>query len=447
MKKISLVVCAIGLNLFSNPYPDPKKVPVDPPYIPKIKTHTKLSIQKLKEQGAEVIRVDVRWTPNPETYILDRVALEVSGTEALAKRSQHVPQFGSYIGTLKSSKTGRVLAYDSVGTGMEYRLLTRGMTFRFPTTLEKVEFSLTAENPQTGKMEEVLKSVIDPTTLPALTAGTADVRQLKKASQLPLIRLNVYADGYVPAKGGTADVFFKDAQHVVDALQQNNFPEYDRFEMVAVYQPSKTQLGKAKDLGTPVPVRDSFLGLYYPYWDDFGRWYNIVYPTSEKKLRDGLGIIPYDYAFILVDNSEYWGIGNFNVFTAIPSRHPSFTYLLTHEFGHFFGLNEEYESGGKTELAFAPEMQEPWSQNITFHPKKEDLKWAQFVESSTSLPTPSSSWHSNGPWGAYKGGYAQTEPMGKSHKPGLSCIMKSDTKFCPICKDAITKKIQFDAGM
>lgn len=443
MKKIGLVLFATSLTLFSNPYPDPKKVPVDPPYIPKNIEHKKLSVGELKKQAKEVIRIDIVWSGNPEKYVLDRAAIELSGTEALARRSTQKPEFGSYIGTLKSKSTKAVLSYDSVGTGMEYRLLTRGMTFRFPLVNEKVDFTLTAEAPSNGKMEDVLTVSIDPTTLTTLNNGEAEVRELKKASLSPALRLNIYADGY---QSGTQETFFKDAQHVVDALQQNNFPGFERFEMVGIFKSSNQMLGKAKNLGMPVPVRDSFLGLYYPYWDNFGRWYNIVYPTSEKKLRDGLGIIPYDYAFVLIDDSNYWGIGNFNVFTAIPSRHPSFTYLLTHEFGHFFGLNEEYESGGKTELAFAPGVSEPWSQNITFHPKREELKWIQFVETSTSLPTPSSVWESNGPWGAYKGGYAQTEPLKKSHKPGMYCIMESGTKFCPICKDAIHKKIQFDLG-
>jgi len=447
MKKLLFTLCIASFNLFANPYPDPTQVPVDPPYRNKTYLLKKLSAIELREKGVEVIRVDVQWSSPQETYTISRIVLENSGTEALEKRSKLKPTLGSYIGELRSNKTALPLYYDSVGTGMELRFLTRGMTFRFPKISEQVDFVLTAENPKTGRMEEVLRQTIDPHNITPITPETVEVRELKKATVSPSIMVNIYSEGYSSSNELGSAAFFKDAQRVVDALESNHFPGFDRFEMVAAYKISNTQLGKAKNLGMPIPIRDSYLGLYYPYWNDISRWYNIVYPTSEKKFRDGVGVIPYDYAIALVDSSEYWGMGNYNVFTAIPTRHPSFTYLLTHEFGHFFGLNEEYEGGGKTELAFAPEILEPWSQNITFHPKKEELKWIEFVEPSTALPTPAMAWQANGPWGAYRGGYAQTEPLRKSHKPGLSCIMKNGTKFCPICKAAIEKKILYDVGL
>jgi hypothetical protein len=217
-------------------------------------------------------------------------------------------------------------------------------------------------------------------------------------------------------------------------------------EMRAVFAPSKKNHGSAKNLGTPVPEFESFLGLYYAYWYPFGRWYHVMYPTRESKYRNSIGQVPYDYPIALVDNGNYWGVGNFNELTAIPSDSSSFTYLLLHELGHFFGLNEEYESGGRTELEFAPEIDEPWSQNITFLRDKSELKWRDFVSSSTPLPTPKFHWSDASSYGAYKGGYAQSQPVGQSHKPGLSCIMNSSGTFCPICKHAIEEKIKFDLG-
>src|SRR4029078_1103016 len=146
-----------------------------------------------------------------------------------------------------------------------------------------------------------------------------------------------------------------------------------------------------------------------PYWDNFGRWYNVVYPTNENKFRNHLAVAPYDYPLILINNSGYWGVGNYMSLTAIPARNSTyFTYLLLHEFGHFFGLNEEYEGGGPTELEFAPGISEPWSQNITFLRSRElaSLKWNRFVKETTPLPTPRDLWRSSNPlYGAYAGGY------------------------------------------
>jgi hypothetical protein len=173
----------------------------------------------------------------------------------------------------------------------------------------------------------------------------------------------------------------------------------------------------------------------------------VLYPTSEECYREAIGRVSYDYPLILIDSADYYGVGNYRELTAVPARSSQFGFLLMHELGHFFGLNEEYESGGKTELAFAPGIHEPFSQNITFLRDPNQLKWNRFVRSETPLPTPRSSWTGQGPFGAYVGGYAETEPLNTSHKPGLECTMEKDVGFCPICLGSIRNEIVFDMGM
>jgi hypothetical protein len=193
----------------------------------------------------------------------------------------------------------------------------------------------------------------------------------------------------------------------------------------------------------PIPERNTFLGLYFPYWNSFGRWYNVVYPTRESRFRNGLAQAAYDFAVVLVNDNQYWGVGNFRELTAIPAYSSSFTYLLMHEAGHYFGLNEEYSEGGRTELEFAPEIAEPWSQNITFLNDPFNLKWKQFVLSSTKIPTPLSQRPN---YGAYKGGYAESPPGGRSHIPFIGCTMSSDAKFCDVCRHAIEQRLQYEKG-
>jgi hypothetical protein len=173
----------------------------------------------------------------------------------------------------------------------------------------------------------------------------------------------------------------------------------------------------------------------------------VVYPTSEEKYRGALASAPYDYPVALIKSSEYWGVGNYNELTAVPSNNRSFGYLLMHELGHYLGLNEEYEGGGRTELEFAPAIKEPWSQNITFETDRSKLKWAEFVAESTPVPTSRWDWigPKDGPWGVYKGGYADSDNK-RSHKPGFKCVMSSGKSFCPICRQAIEQKIKYDLG-
>ncbi len=204
--------------------------------------------------------------------------------------------------------------------------------------------------------------------------------------------------------------------------------------------------GDARELGYPVPRKDTFMGLYYPYWLNFGRWYHVIYPTREAYFRDAAGVVPYDYILALVDSRAYWGVGNFKSHTAIPDGHSSFEYLLLHEIGHYFGLNEEYSGGGRTELEFAPDIAEPWSQNITFNPELASLKWASFVEGKTPVPTPDRVWKDRAAYGAYRGGYAQSPSLRPSHIPGKSCVMDRGRRFCDICQDAIERRLEFDLG-
>jgi hypothetical protein len=374
------------------------------------------------------------------------VGIESSGTPALLARAAHKPQLGSYLGVLKDNQSGNTVYYDAVGTGKEYRKLTRAMNFRFPVPAADTTFELYAENPKTGIMEKVISQVITATNIARLrpVTGEVEVKELAVAAKSPALRVNIYAEGY---SADEKQQFWAAAQKAVQALQREKLPGIEYLSFYGVFHASNKHLGEPGDLGMPVPEYDSFLGLYFPYWNKFGRWYDVVYPTREDKLRQGFAAAPYDYPIVLVNDNGYWGVGNYLAYTAIPANNSMyFTYLLLHEFGHFFGLNEEYEGGGRTELEFAPEMKEPWSQNITFlrDAQYENLKWKKWVDPQRKLPTPYSDWQSSPPvYGAYDGGYGDSVVnKGRSHKPGLNCAMEAKKHFCDVCSDAIRQVIQ-----
>ncbi len=432
-------------SVFAHPYWDPQKVPKDSYYPTTEKTdiaHLKL---RTHETGIDVLRVQVDWAENGETYTISQMVIEPSGTPTLIERSKDKPSFGSYIGILRDKESGQAVSYSSIGTGKEYRKLTRAITLRFPLPDKHVTFELYAENPQSGNMEKVLSQELRAEEFSKENvANDVEIRELALASKTPAVRVNIYAEGYAENEKNT---FWEHAAKTVRALQKTKFPAVENISFYGVFHASNKHLGNPQDLGLPIPERDSFLGLYYPYWDNFGRWYDIVYPTREDKFRHGLASAPYDYPIVLINSGNYWGVGNYMAFTAVPAANTSsFTYLLLHEFGHFFGLNEEYVGGGRTELEFAPDINEPWSQNITFllDERYESLKWNKFVDKDTLLPTPDQIWKDYPPvYGAYFGGYADSSSSkGRSHKPGWNCVMDRYENFCHICRQAIADIVQ-----
>ncbi|HBD4834607.1 TPA: lpg1667 family Dot/Icm T4SS effector [Legionella pneumophila] len=449
------IICFIFLVshlAYANPYWDRYKVPRDSHY-PNLKFHyiNPDSLKIVQENaGIDVLRIQTDWFEETDSYQVGTVIIESSGTPALLSRSIHKPKWGSYLGILKSRFGGDTVYYDAIGTGKEYRKLARAINLRFPVPSHDMIFELYAENPQTGLMEKVVEKNIIASELTRDNRyfNDLEVRQLLPAVKTPSLRVNIYAEGYTQSEKMK---FWNRAIKTVQALQSQQFPGIDYMDFYAVFNPSHKRLGVAEDLGLPVPEFDSFLGLYYPYWDNFGRWYHIVYPTRENKFRQGLASAPYDYPIVLVNNSQYWGVGNYKSHTAIPADNSTyFTYILIHELGHFFGLNEEYEGGGRTELEFASEMKEPWSQNITFltTPSHSGLKWDELVNPQMSIPTPYSDWQSTPPqYGAYRGGYGDSPShQGASHKPGLNCVMESHASFCDICQKGIMDVIRFDLG-
>lgn len=439
-------------SVFAAPYWDEKKVPKDHHYLAlkklyRSKSYTLKTITN--NAGINVLRLQIDWKVG-EQYNLSAAVVEPSGTEALIARSKNKPRWGSYLGVLKDLNSGDTY-YASIGTGKQYRKEVRAITLRFPVPNHDALFELYAENPQSGEMERVISQTIYPAQLksaPNVEYDDVEVKEISPASQFPSLRVNIYAEGYSANEKGS---FWGDAAYAVAALKKEKFPGVEKMNFYAVFASSHKRLGHPRDLGLPIPEYDTYLGLYYPYWENSNRWYDVIYPTSEAKFRRGLALAPYDYPIVLVNSSRYWGVGNFMAFAAVPANINSFTHLLLHEFGNYFGLNEEFDGGdGPTDLEFAPEMKEPWSQNITFlrDPRYRYLKWKQFVDLRTAVPTPSSMWQDYPPiYGAYEGGYGDSHPVGTpSYKPGLNCVMDRYSQFCDVCKKGILDVIQYSLG-
>jgi hypothetical protein len=210
-----------------------------------------------------------------------------------------------------------------------------------------------------------------------------------------------------------------------------------------------------------------------------------VLTYDDRALRDAASAAPYEFLEVLVNDARYGGGGIFNYQATAAVDSSWQEYLFVHEFGHHFaGLADEYytsdvayETGG--------EKPEPWEPNVTAHPAREGLKWADLVEQGTPLPTPwekekfetrsreiqktrhaiiaagrppsalddlfrdeakeetallgSMKW--SGKVGVFEGAAYEAKGL---YRSSADCIMftRDSVGFCPVCRRAITRMIE-----
>jgi hypothetical protein len=210
-----------------------------------------------------------------------------------------------------------------------------------------------------------------------------------------------------------------------------------------------------------------------------------VLTYDDRALREAASAAPYEFLEVLVNDARYGGGGIFNYQATAAVDSSWQEYLFVHEFGHHLaGLADEYytsdvayETGG--------EKPEPWEPNVTAHPTREGLKWADLVEQGTPLPTPwekekfetrsreiqktrraiiaagkppsalddlfrdeakeettllgSMKW--SGKVGAFEGASYEAKGL---YRSSADCIMftRDSVGFCPVCRRAITRMIE-----
>jgi hypothetical protein len=228
----------------------------------------------------------------------------------------------------------------------------------------------------------------------------------------------------------------------------------------------------------------SALGTRY---DIFGSE-RYVLTLDNRALRDIAQYAPYEFIEILVNNDTYGGGGIFGQFSTAAAGNDWANYLFVHEFGHHFaGLADEYYTSPVAYQSSGARM-EPWEPNVTALRDPARLKWKQYVQAGTPLPTPwpkaeYEAWsrdyqkkraalraanrpeaemnalfredlaHTNALFaqakyrkaiGAFEG--ANYEATGY-YRPAMQCIMfDRSEQFCPVCRDAIGDIIDLYAG-
>jgi hypothetical protein len=88
-----------------------------------------------------------------------------------------------------------------------------------------------------------------------------------------------------------------------------------------------------------------------------------------------------------------------------------------------------------------PRGVEPWEPNITALLDSTNVKWGDLIPAGTPVPTPDDSTY-NGVVGCFEGAGYSAEGL---YRPARDCRMfsKGLTGFCPVCRRAIERMIDF----
>lgn len=247
------------------------------------------------------------------------------------------------------------------------------------------------------------------------------------------IDIVILPDGYTP---GEMDKFKEDCIRFTGYLfDVSPFKENkDKFNIRGVEAPSENS-------GADIPAGDVWKKTilntsFYTFNSDR---YLMTY--DNKSVRDIAANAPYDQIYILVNTELYGGGSIYNHYSACASSNSYSEFIFVHEFGHgFASLADEYYTSDVAYQDFYPLDVEPLDPNLTTLINFES-KWKDLVPDSIPIPTPDDPKYKN-IVGAFEGGGYMAEGI---YRPMMDCTMKSISidNFCPVCKNAIRKMINF----
>ncbi len=256
---------------------------------------------------------------------------------------------------------------------------------------------------------------------------------LKSGDAAAKVDIVIIPDGYTQDE---MDKFIKDAKRFTGFLfNATPYKENkDKFNVYAIKAPSA-------ESGTDIPGdgiwKNTLLGTSF-YTFDSERY---LMTTENKAVRDVASNAPYDQIYIMVNTSKYGGGAIYNHYAICVSENVYDEYIFSHEFGHSFaGLGDEYYESSTSYNEFYPLDVEPPDPNLTTLVNF-DKKWKDLVGKGVPVPTPNEAKY-KGIVGVFEGGGYVNKGV---YRPMYDCSMKSISvnNFCPVCRLAIGKMIEF----
>lgn len=307
------------------------------------------------------------------------------------------------------------------------------IVFPYPKNPVVVEFY---SRDKKNVLHKKFEYTVDPNNYFIKTERTYDLNRfevLKSADSDKAVDIVIIPDGY---KMDEMDKFKKDCEKFAGYLfNASPYKENrNKFNIWGIEAPSQ-------ESGTDIPAENIWKNTLVNsqfYMFDLDRY---LMTRDNKTLRHIASNAPYDQIFILVNTKKYGGGAIYNHYSVCVSDNNFSEYIFTHEFGHgFAGLGDEYYSSDVAYNEFYPLDVEPLDPNLTTLVNF-DVKWKDMIDNDTPVPTPPIREYKNDV-GVYEGGGYVAEGV---YRPMQDCSMKSISvdNFCPVCKRAIERMINF----
>ena len=303
-----------------------------------------------------------------------------------------------------------------------------------PYPKQPVTVELLARDRVTGQFASLLEMKVDPQSIfidrsPLRALESVDIwNQGEPTGKIDLVFL---PEGYTEAE---MDKFDADARRFAEALFQT--PPYDRrqkdFNIRAVRLPSAES---GVDIaGKGIYKHTALNAGFYTFGID-----RYLTTRDMKSIRDAVWNIPCDAIFILVNSEIYGGGGMYNFYAIGTADNPHTIRVFVHELGHSFaGLADEYFQSEVAYNDFYDLHIEPWEPNITTLVDF-DRKWKDMLPSGTPVPTPTEAPYTD-KTGVFEGGGYRDKGI---YRPMDHCMMRDMAAFCPVCRRAILRMIDF----
>lgn len=339
------------------------------------------------------MRLDYFHTGNAkqEIFSVDEVVIEPHPWAGNLNQPIDTVPRGKYIFEVYDLKSGKMLfsrSFSSIYGEWEYteeagRInRTFHESLRFPLPKSKVEILLKKRS-YSEDFKEVWRTVVDPEHMfvnsgkPQFDGEVFAV--MKNGDSAKKVDLLLMGDGYSrqESKKFHADVKrFTDSLFTVAPFKQrkNDFNVWAILPASDVSGISRPSTGVHKD--TP-------LGLRY---DIFGSE-RYMLTLDNKSFREIASQAPYEFVEIIANGETYGGGGIYGLYGTSASDNDWSEYVFIHEFGHHFaGLADEYYTS-PVAVAVSPNLSEPYEPNVTANTDRSTLKWKQWINSSTPIPT------------------------------------------------------------